>query len=149
MAGNRFRYVDYWHFRFLNNAHEDETSRAADDIIGGRAEKHLLTQDQLFAAEGGYGGLFVQLGLVGFGLGALFVARPRILNYLKNAQLRPQEWLLIGATSFVGYRVGYRAGAQFFGEPQKVDNHWAAYLFQKQLNRFEGRQILAKPPIAY
>ena len=146
MAGNRFRYVDYWHFRFLNTS--DETNKAADDIIG-TPEKHLLTQDQLFAAEGGVVGLAVQLGAVGTGLAALFVARPRLLTYLKNAQLRPAEWLLLGGTSFVSYRVGYGLGSNFFGDTQKVNNHWMAYFYQKQLNRFEGRQILTKPPKAY
>lgn len=146
MAGNRFRYVDYWHFRFLNS--ESETTRAADEIIGD-AEKHLLTQDQLFTAEGGHVGVGVQVATVAAGLATLFAVRPRILTYLKNAQLRPTEWALIGATSFVGYRVGYSLGAEFFGDSQKVTNHWLAYFYQKQNNRFEGRQILTKAPKFY
>jgi hypothetical protein len=40
MAGNRFRYVDYWHFKFINS--NAETSRAADEIIN-EPERHLLT----------------------------------------------------------------------------------------------------------
>ena len=146
MAGNRFRYIDYWHFRTLNS--DSATQRAADDIIGA-PEKHLLTQSELFWAEGGPVGLAVQLGAVGVGLAALFSVRPRYLSYLKNAQLRPFEWLAIGGTAFVSYRAGLCAGTMLFGDAQKAHNHWMAYFYQKQLNRFEGRQILKKPPMAY
>jgi hypothetical protein len=47
------------------------------------------------------------------------------------------------------YRIGYQAGAQAFGDANKVNNHWLAYFYQKQLNRFEGRQILSKRPGNY
>ena len=147
MAGNRFRYVDYWHFRHLNSQ-EQQTQRAADEIIE-TPEKHLLTQSQLFDAEGGVFGLASQAGAVLGGLGVLFAARPRLLTYLKNAQLRPTEWVVVGGTAFVSYRVGYYFGNSFFGDAQKVSNHWLAYFYQKQLNRFEGRQILSKAPKNY
>lgn len=147
MAGNRFRYVDYWHFRHLNTENI-EASKAADEIIA-EPERHLLTQEQLFAAEGGAVGWAAQLGMVGLGLSVLFAAQPRLLTYLKNAQLRPLEWALVGGTAFVSYRVGYQFGASFFGDANKVNNHWLAYFYQKQLNRFEGRQILTKPPKNY
>lgn len=146
MAGNRQRYVDYWHFRFVNE--HDATSRAADEIIAA-PEKHLLTQDALFEAEGGIGGVAAQLGSVAIGLTVLFAARPRVLTYLKNAQLRPSEWLLLGGTTFLSYRVGYSLGTSFMGDSQKVHNHWMAYFYQKQINRFEGRQILSKAPKFY
>ncbi len=147
MAGNRFRYVDYWHFKHLNSQ-DAEADKAADEIIAS-PEKHLLTQEQLFAAEGGAAGYAAQLGVVALGLSGLFAARPRLLTYLKNAQLRATEWTLIGATAFVSYRIGYTASTQFFGDAQKVNNHWLAYFYQKQLNRFEGRQILTKAPKNY
>ena len=83
MAGNRFRYVDYWHFNQIESSNK-VINEAADEIIN-NPEKHLLTQSELLAAEGGVGGLLVQIGTVGVGLGALFAARPRILTYLKNA----------------------------------------------------------------
>ena len=147
MAGNRFRYVDYWHHRFLSSR-DSQQVLAADEIIES-PEKHLLTQAQLFEAEGGYLGFAAHLAIVGGGLATLFAVRPRLLTYLKNAQLRPVEWGLIGTTAFVSYRLGYSVSAQFFGDSHKVDNHWIAYFYQKQLNRFEGRQILTKPPKAY
>lgn len=83
MAGNRFRYVDYWHFRFLNSG-DSESHKAADEIIA-NPETHLLTQEQLNAAEGGAAGFATQLATVGLGLGLLFAARPRLLTYLRNS----------------------------------------------------------------
>lgn len=147
MAGNRFRYVDYWHFRHLNSQ-DSETIKAADEIIS-EPERHLLTQEQLFAAEGGVIGFAAHLGVVAFGLTALFAVRPRLLTYLKNSQLRATEWALLAGTTAVSYRVGYTLSTQFLGDANKVNNHWLAYFYQKQLNRFEGRQILAKAPKAY
>ena len=146
MAGNRFRYVDYWHSRFLNQS--SDQSRASDEIIS-EPERHLLTQNDLFAAEGGALGLLAQVGVVGVSFATLFVVRPKLLTYLKNAQLRAGEWTLLAGTGFVGYRVGYTLGNTFFGDADKVNNHWQAYFYQKQLNRFEGRQILTKAPSNY
>ena len=146
MAGNRFKYVDYMHFRYLNG--DDATARAADEIIS-NPEKHLLTQHEIFAAEGGVSGQAVQAGSVAIGLLALFTIRPRLLIYLKNAQLRPLEWLTIGTTALVSFNVGQHAGAFFVGDAQKLRNHWMAYYFVKQNNRFEGRQILSKAPKFY
>ena len=146
MAGNRFRYVDYWHSRFLNQS--SDQSRASDEIIN-EPERHLLTQNDLFAAEGGALGLLAQVGVVGVSFATLFVVRPKLLTYLKNAQLRAGEWTLLAGTGFVGYRVGYTLGNTFFGDADKVNNHWQDYFYQKQLNRFEGRQILTKAPSNY
>ena len=114
MAGNRFRYIDYWHFSYINSQNED-LNKAADDIIS-NPETHLLSQEQLFNAEGGWIGVGVQLGVISLGLCTLFAVRPRVLTYLKNAQLRPFEWALLGATSFVSYRLGYCVGTSFFGD---------------------------------
>jgi hypothetical protein len=146
MAGNRFRHVDYWHFRHLKQ--DQATAKAADEIIAS-PEKHLLTQDQLWDAEGGTAGFAAQLGVSAVGLTLLFAARPKLLTYLKYAQLRAQEWTLLGGVAIVSYRVGYNLSVGAFGDSQKVKNHWLAYFYQKQLNRFEGRQILTKAPKTY
>lgn len=146
MAGNRFRYVDYWHSRFLNA--DQQSAKAADEIIS-EPEKHLLTQSELFDAEGGVAGFAIQLGVIGIGFASLFAFRPRLVSYLRNSQLRATEWTLLGATGFLSYRIGYNIGTLATGDAQKVNNHWIAYFYQKQLNRFEGRQILTKPPMNY
>ena len=146
MAGNRFRYVDYWHFKHIGQ--DQESAKAADEIIA-NPESHLLTQAQLWEAEGGVAGLVGQLGVTALGLTVLFAARPRLLTYLKYSQLRAQEWSLIGATAFLSYRLGYTVSVSAFGDSKRVNNHWVAYFYQKQLNRFEGRQILTKAPMSY
>ena len=146
MAGNRFRGLDYWHFRYITQ--DNDTMRAADEIIN-TPDKHLLTQSEVFWAEGGPVGLAVQLGVVGAGLAGLFSVRPKLLTYLKNAQLRPLEWLTIGAVAYVGHDIGVQAGATIAGDRQKLRNHWMAYYFVKANNRMEGRQILTKPPKFY
>ena len=84
------RPIDYWTFRFISQ--DNDTVRAADEIIN-TPEKHLLTQSELFWAQGGQVGLAVQIGAIGAGLAGLFAVQPRLLRYLKNAQLRPTEWL--------------------------------------------------------
>lgn len=80
MAGNRFRYVDYWHFKHLNQ--DQESAKAADEIIA-NPESHLLTQSALWEAEGGAAGFVGQLGVTALGLTLLFAARPQLLTYLK------------------------------------------------------------------
>eukprot|EP00347_Sterkiella_histriomuscorum_P001503 403371784 len=146
MAGNRFKFVEWTYIRHLSD--DSPISRAADDIIS-TPDKHLLTQAEVNQAEGGAAGLAVQAGTVVLGLSALFAVRPRYLTYLKNAQLRPLEWLAISGTAFASYHIGYELGARFTGDAQKLRNHWMAYYFVKQNNRFEGRQILTKPPKFY
>ena len=94
-------------------------------------------------------GVLTQLGVIGVSFAVLFAARPKLLTYLRNSQLRAGEWTLLAGTGFVGYRLGYQAGVSFFGDTEKVNNHWLAYFYQKQLNRFEGRQILTKAPSNY
>ena len=146
MAGNRHRFIDSFHSSFLQS--DNATQRAADVIIN-EPERHLLNQSELFWAEGGPAGLAIQLGAVGVGLAALCAYRPKYFVYLRNAQLRPTEWASLGLASFVSYRVGYNGGSMMFGDSQKVQNHWMAYFYVKQLNRYEGRQILTKAPKAY
>ncbi|CDW72799.1 UNKNOWN [Stylonychia lemnae] len=146
MAGNRFKYVDYLYVRHLGS--DSATAKAADEIIS-QPDKHLLTQQEIFQAEGGLAGLAIQASSVTVGLVGLFALRPRLLSYLKNGQLRPLEWLTLGSTAFVSYHIGHQIGSVVAGDAQRLQNHWMAYYFVKQNNRFEGRQILSKKPGMY
>ena len=74
----------------------------ADEIIED-PEKHLLTQKELLAAEGGATGLLTQVGAVLVGHAVLFAMRPTTLTYLRRAQLRPLEWALVGGVSLFSY----------------------------------------------
>ena len=80
--------VRIWNPYFYHNwqaATEENT--AADEIIQ-TPEKFLLTQEQLFNAEGGNGGLVVQmLGLL-LGVGSVFAMSPRMSSYWKSGSLR-------------------------------------------------------------
>ena len=136
MAGNRLRHVDWTIYRHFTDS--SATAQAAEEIIS-TPDKHLLTQDQLFEAEGGFAGVAVQAATVGLGLATLFSVRPRLFTYLKNAQLRSNEWLQIGGATLFSYHIGYEIAARTSGDAQKVQNHWMAYYFVKQNNRFEGR----------
>ena len=90
MSGLRLRLIDPWYYTDVIK--DNATQRAADEIIN-TPEKHLLTQSEIFVAEGGPAGLIVQAGGTAFGLGLLFAFRPNLLRYLRNAQLRPFEWV--------------------------------------------------------
>jgi hypothetical protein len=89
------------------------------------------------------------MGSVAGGLAGVFTYSPETLRRLMNAQLRMRCWTLLAATAFVSYRVGHWAGTMAFGNSQAAHNHNVAYIYQKTLNRYEGRQILHKPPKFY
>ncbi len=130
---------------FFYGAHVDSgnaTAIAADEIID-TPDKHLLTQEELYWAEGGIIGSALQVGGIIGGAMLLFRFKPSMATYLRNAQLRSSEWMLLGGSAFVGYQGAFWAGKAAFGDRQKVQNHWMAYHFVKSCNRFEGRQILS------
>ena len=56
MVLDRFRWFGPFHHRYVNT--NSVTQQAADEIID-QPDKHLITQEQIFWAEGGYAGLAV------------------------------------------------------------------------------------------
>ena len=56
MTTNRTRLIDLWHASYYSGI--NATNNAADEIIN-EPERHLLTQSEVFAAEGGVIGLAV------------------------------------------------------------------------------------------
>ena len=115
--GYQHRVIDSWHFANLTK--DNATNQAADEIIE-NPEKHLLTQTEIFEAEGGVMGLGSQVGAILVGHSLLFAVRPELLAYLRRAQLRPFEWLLVGGVTLGSYYVGHELGARFFGNKQKL-----------------------------
>ena len=113
MSGNRFRNINPWHYAGVND--DSATQAAADEIIS-TPEKHLLTQSEIFEAEGGAAGLLVQGAGTAVGLSLLFAFRPNLLRYLRHAQLRPLEWATVGGVAFLSYDTSHYVGAQFFGD---------------------------------
>mmetsp|Transcript_2834 Transcript_2834/g.1945 ORF Transcript_2834/g.1945 Transcript_2834/m.1945 type:complete len:89 (-) Transcript_2834:224-490(-) len=84
MAGNRLRPVDHWHGRYLGR--DTPTTIAADEIID-TPEKHLMTQSDIFWAEGGIMGIATQLGFIVGGLALLQMRCPSVIQNLRTAQL--------------------------------------------------------------
>ena len=68
-----------------------------------KPEKFLLTQSELYQAEGGNAAFALQMfGLV-LGVGSVFMASPRYTAYWKNASLKWTEWSCILGAGFLGY----------------------------------------------
>jgi len=84
---------------------DSATAQAALETIE-NPEKHLMNQDDIFEAEGGYAGLAVQFGGVSAMMIGLFAYRPSTLAYLKNAQLKWCGWFSLGAAGFIGHQIG-------------------------------------------
>ena len=121
---------------------------AADEII--RApETHLLNQNDLFAAEGGWSNVGLTLGLSAMFAFTLFGSNPRLFSHFKNGQLNFREWAMLGGSVFAGAQLGQHVGVYAFGDAQKWRNHWTAYTFVKSQNRYEGRFILNNKPMYY
>lgn len=73
---------------------------------------------------------------------------PRIYMYFRSGSMKFMEWLTVGAAGFAGYKLGNYISVNAMGNPSAYYNHWIAYSFQKSCNRWEGRQILKKAPMA-
>ena len=119
-----------------------------DQIIE-EPELYLLSQSDLFSAEGSYAGLAVQLGVMGAALAGLFTARPQIAKYFLKGSLRFNEWALIAGTGFISYRFGYWLGHTIAGDSDRINHHYAAFYLQKSINRYDGRVSLMKKPMMF
>lgn len=143
MSGNRYRPLNQWYFSGYTAI--NETNDAADEIIS-QPDKHLLSQDQLFAAQGGFSTIGLAIGASALATLAVFAASPRIGSHFRNGQLTHLEWVTIGSSAFASYAGATWIGQRTFGNHQKVTNHWIAYTFVKSQNRFLGRTILTNKP---
>ena len=113
MAGNRLRPVDWWHSRYVE--HNSLTSEAADEILD-TPEKHLLTQNDLFWAEGGIAGEALQIGAVVGALVLLQTRSPTTIAALRAGKLSGSQWWLLGGSAFLSFKVGYWTGMRAFGD---------------------------------
>lgn len=139
---------------FFKNAyvqgHEtiSETNEAADGIIES-PDRYLLSQKDLFVAEGGWGTFALTVGLGVAGAACLVAVRPQIGTYLAGGQLRAKEWALLGGATFVGGLAGQQIGIHSFGNKRAYHNHWMAYTYVKSMNRYDGKNVLSKAPFMY
>ena len=137
---NCYRPVD-----FMTNSFFKFGKNSYDHIVDD-PENFLLTQDDLFDAEGGYLGLALQLATMGGAFAALFTFRPSVYKYLMKGHMNFGEWAMLAGTGFLSYRLGYGLGYTLLGNSEKISNHYAAYYLQKNINRFDGRISLMKAP---
>ena len=125
-----------------------DTNKAADGIIK-TPEKYLLSNSALFEAEGGYGGLGLQMLVMAIGVGSVFASSARMGMYWKSGSLKWMEWFCLGGTALASHQIGQYASVNLMGNPSAYYAHWMAYGFVKSANRREGRMILSKAPIQY
>ena len=136
----RFRGID----RFTNWYYSHEKT-AYDDLIDD-PERYLLSQEDVFDAEGGYAGALINFATIAGSLGILFTVQPHLARYFMRGSLRFNEWALIGGTGILSYRLGYFLGYTLTGDIDRLNHHYAAYHLIKTQNRYEGRINLMKKP---
>ena len=141
--GERRRYLTgtYWGGWQSQNA----SNAAADEIIAS-PDKHLLSQAELWEAEGGWNTFTMTMGLALAGAMVAGALNPRTMSYLQSGQLRFREWALLGGASLAGGFAGNQLGISVFGNQQRYTNHWMAYTFVKSQNRDESRDYLQYTP---
>ena len=118
---------------------------AADEIIA-QPDRHVLSQSELFAAQGGWNTVAFALAATAAGTFAVLAGSPRTAAHLRSGSMTFLEWACLGTSGAFWYGSSSWAGSVAFGDSQKVRNHWMAYTFIKSQNRFEGRRILTKAP---
>ena len=106
------------------------TNDAADEIIS-QPDKHLLNQQQVFAAQGGYNTVALALGVTALGTLAVFAGAPRTAAHFRNGSLGAMEWACLSSSAAFWYYGGSWAGHKTFGDSTKLHNHWMAYTFLK------------------
>ena len=100
MSGNRFRCINQWYY----NGFEDvsATNDAADEIIS-HPDRHLLSQSDLFAAQGGFNTVGLALAATTFGTLLVFAGAPRTASHFRNGQCNFYEWLYLGSSAAFWY----------------------------------------------
>ena len=121
------------------------TTDAADEIIA-QPDRHVLSQNDLFAAQGGFNTVGLALAATAMGTFAIFAGAPRTAAHFRAGNMTFYEWACIGTSALFWYGSASMAGPMAFGDSQKVRNHWMAYTYIKAQNRYEGRRILTKKP---
>ena len=136
-------------FHWYANWQEDSEANKVANEIAQTPEKYLLSREQLYAAEGGTGGLALQFLVVTLGIGSIFASSPRMSHWFRTGAFTWQEWLCVGGTAVAGNAIGTYASSSLLGDRAAYRNHCTAYYFVKSCNRWEGRKILKNAPMMY
>jgi hypothetical protein len=126
----------------------NDTNDAADGIIES-ADRYLLSQEEIFEAEGGWGTFALTVGLGAAGAACLCAVQPRVGAALLGGNLVAAQWRSLAFCTAVGGCAGNLAGIHFIGNPSAARNHWLAYTYVKSMNRYEGKNVLGKAPFMY
>ena len=78
---------------------------------------HLLSKEDLFNAEGGWGGLGVQCAALLVGAAAVFGANARLSAAFRMGAMSHTQWVMLGGGSTAGYLVGQQASINLMGNP--------------------------------
>lgn len=82
---------------------------AADEIIAS-PDRFLLSQSQLFEAEGGWSTFGLTMGLAGVGAAAALMAKPGMAAHFGRGQLTAMEWGMLGSAAWFGGFLGHHGG---------------------------------------
>ena len=126
----------------------NEDNDAADQIISS-PDRFLLSQEDLFNAEGGWGTFAMIIGGAAVGAVGVIATNGRIGSYLARGNLRFREWLPLGVAAFAGGVAGQQVGVRTFGDYRAYQNHWLAYTMVKSQNRYDGKNCLSKAPLFF
>ena len=96
--------VNKWYTAGLNEVNDEND--AAEGIIR-EPDRYLLSQQQVFEAEGGWSTLAVSLASASLGAMAIFATSPRMFNYYSKGMMKFPEWVCLGATTIGGGIVGH------------------------------------------
>ena len=88
---------------------------AADEIIS-QPDRHLLNQNDLFSAQGGFSTVGLALGATAFGTLLVFAGAPRTAAHFRNGSLGFYEWALLGGSAAFSYGTGKWIGTRTFGD---------------------------------
>lgn len=122
-----------------------ENNDTADAVVVS-PDRFLLSQADLFTAEGGWQTFGLTLLAGAAGAAVAMTARPSMAAHLGRGQLIMFEWGLLSSGALAGGLVGQQVGISAFGNKSAYDAHWMAYSFVKAQNRFIHKNALANAP---
>ena len=121
---------------------------AADQIVEDPS-RFLISQEELFEAEGGWATFGLTMGLASAGAAAVILGRPGMAAHFGRGQLKALDWAMVGGASWFGGFIGTQMGHHTLGDAQRVNNHWMAYLYVKTQNRYIPGSTLKVTPMFY
>jgi hypothetical protein len=107
------RVLNQWYFNKFDQS--NATNDAADEIIAS-PDRHLLSQQQLFEAQGGINTVALALGASVFGTLLVFAGAPRTSAHFRNGQLGFYEWACLSTSALFWYNGASWVGTRSFGD---------------------------------